>query len=705
MFKTSSSMAKNPSLSSADCNYHAGLVNQDGLNNPKTANQESYNTFDRSRINYQTQQFQTLQPCTVMAEISGNHARIKTRQDLRTYTLKSPLLSPTRLTRSFFQVPFSALMPNTWEYIVRQPVKGEDIVYSDVAPLLNIQKLKDFLITASNGYARVTYDSGTANQYLREFMLAFQLCDSMFGSGGLVATMGYRFPGSVTRDKLLSAWVDAFYEAVATLSGYDGTVGSGAGSFSFIDADGNQLLFNTETFSKVDLLSWMRDAYLYFFDTGEDNFKLLGFTPSAEDFFNSVKSATVALLSGLSNSIVVPEEHKTLDCKPFIAYQCIAAQFYSNSHVDDIYTSKMWQENALSYVYDSVGNFYVFAPTDYFFTVNGVSVLYDAYSGVFFSAALAGSLVDTFDSGGFTEVGVSLCYLWNLFQMKSSMRYGDYFTSGRVQPLAVGDVNAAVGGETGSLYVSAVDVNQSLWMQRFLNAVNRTRQNIQDYLQSLTGVRPQRVPPQPNFICTESFNVGNFEVENTAEDQGNVVTLLRNSESRFMYDAYFDEPSIIVGVDSFAVQMAYPFASLKIYDENDRLDWFNNFMQHVGDQSITMHELFAGSQASAFQPDDIFAYQLRYAQFKFGISMASGGFTDGSLPSWAVLFDDFGFGNKPQVYFGHISSYFLRNHNCDFNQLYASLTGNSNSSFFHFIKSLYFGDYVNSKQQAYPSLL
>ena len=114
-------MVKNPSVTGSrqDCNYHAGLVNQDSLNNPKTSNMESYNTFDKSSIVGETVLFDTVTPFDMLPAIEGDHIRLRMSQDLRTYTLKSPLLTPVKQHQAYFQVPWRAIMPNTWEYLRR----------------------------------------------------------------------------------------------------------------------------------------------------------------------------------------------------------------------------------------------------------------------------------------------------------------------------------------------------------------------------------------------------------------------------------------------------------------------------------------------------------------------------------------------------------------------------------------------------------
>ena len=283
-------------------------------------------------------------------------------------------------------------------------------------------------------------------------------------------------------------------------------------------------------------------------------------------------------------------------------------------------------------------------------------------------------------------------WLWmNIFQFRSSLRYGDYFASCRLTPLAVGDVTAAVSNNA----VSAVDMNTATWMQRFLNAVNRAVQDIYSYMQDMTGIKPERIMPQPNFCIHESYAIRGNEVENTtgSNTEAGVTTLLE-SRSSFEYTIFVDEPSVILGVSSYSVQYVYPAAVDRNFDLVDRFDWFNPFLQHIGDQDVKTHEL----DVNAALYSNIFGYQLRYAEFKFGVSHAVGAFADGFLPPMAVIW-------KQKENDSVLSSHFIRNHNVDLDEFYSSLTSVNYADRFHFI-CVYDNEVLaNSKQQAFPSLM
>lgn len=681
-----SNMPTNPSLSRAECNLHAGLPNQDGINNPKLANNEGYNTFDMSSIRQDTMLFDEIRPIDMRPALAGDVKRLRTSHDLRTYTLSSPLLSDVELHRAYFQVPWSVIMPNTWQYALRTPIAGEDVVQSDVFPVVDLNLLYDYLNKLLSSFSSLQSIQNAlprgseALSVTSWFCKVIYLYQSLFGRSSLPRLLKCRVPYD-------SLDFDVIFGRLCTAI----STHMGDNAASFVNADGDEVVYYVK--SPKDVANLIREYTLY----GDDSALNVGFVyfdVATEQDYAPFVTAIRGIIFGDENSTKSFDIFKRLsksynyDLMPLVAYQCLCAQFFTNDKVDDIFSAKMWQQNSLSFIREK---FSALTPAT-LISVNGVTFECDAYSGKVLRYVCSGNLL--FRAFDFLD------YFQELVTIRQSMRYGDYFTSGRRQPLGVGDVNAPVVGNN----VSAIDVNKSLWMQRFTNAVNRAKQSIYDYMEAMDGVLPQRREPQPNFISSEVFSLGGQEVENTAQDQGTIVTLLRNGESRYMFEVFVDEPSFIIGVDFFSTRYCYTDVSHRVAFLDDRLQWFNHFMQHVGDQSIELRELSGYSLPAGREPLDSFAFQLRYAEFKNSFNDACGGFLadDTQLKSWSILFD---FDLEASRYGSHLNSAFIRNHNCDFDKLYASLTGNNFSNYFHFIKSIRIMDDTNSKQQSFPSLL
>lgn len=728
----------NPSTSKADCNLHAGMVNQDSQNTPQTSNRESYNTFDKSRVRFTTARFDEIQPVYFDPSIEADVRRLRNVHDLRTYTLKSPLLSNVKLHRTFFSVPWSTIAPNTWEYLYRQPVHGSDIDYKKVAPNLNLTNFVTYLDTLQQklynvGTEVASPSSTTTGVFFATLIRLCLIVNGYMSKASLCRCLGGRFPLKYDADAMYERLVQVLSNTIPEDAGVDNL---GILSMSFIgdgpdlDIDivggdianpGFRYFIGLDDVNPAGVFNFLREYSLYGFSNGDRGDPAISFSSSWSDatFISTNAQKIVEYVFGSArpfnpSTVVYDNVKDTYNLMPLIAYQCAVAQFYTNSHIDAVYSAKMWQDNARSALYEMFNHLTPSALRSYdelYFNLNGVSVPYDAYSGIMIDHVLSSAYSSEFWNRFSADFNyryhcVLQSYLFEPVLIGQSLRYGDYFTTGRPQPLAVGDVTVTVNeGQSGQAStVNVIDVNQKLWVQRFLNAVNRTKQTIYDYIYAMAGVSPERRESQPNFICSEVYNIAGMEVENTtSQDQGNIVTLLRNSESRYMYEVMIDEPSFIIGLDSFSVQYAYPDAMNHIYKMDDRLDWFNHFMQHVGDRPLDYDELsLPKSKANFGEP---FAYALMYWNFKTAISDAVGGFIDGSLPSWAVFYDIGHWDNSEASDVPYINSAFIRNHNEDFDKLYASLTGESCANRFHFIKSIYFSDMVNSRQQAYPALI
>lgn len=711
-------MAINPSTSRAECNYHAGLVNQDSRNHPQTSNRESYNTFDKSHQIADTQLFDEVRPFYMDAALSGDVKRLRFKNNDWSPITNSQILTDVHKHRAFFQVPWSVIMPNTWEYLFREPVQGEDIVWGDVAPVLTPSDFADILNNLFyfvNAGTATKFDDLTAERLIKSVYVFY----SMFGCGSLPQTLGVRITSSNTFSKgFVDFTPEKAFQRLCQLFSSDGVEIAEGVNYSILGS-GSLLSFlpyyvvnpsgvtqNYEYYVKtpVQAFNFFRDFILYsnsgtFDGASIQNIGNVGSRSlTVADVFLYVFTGRQAQervepsfffsrMMNIFNSLPVGWSYNLM---PVIAYQCLWHQFFTNDRVDPIYNAKSWQSYLWS-TYICGGE----SPVVPSFYINGASVLYDTFSKYSLHLLFSQIVSDR------SRLDASLDVLLELFVVRPSMRGSDYFTSMRTQPLAVGDVSINVN----SNIVSAVDVNKSLWVQRFLNAVNRTKQSIYDYLQSITGVLPARREPQPNFIAEEVYSLSGQIVENTGTDQGSMVSILRNMQSNMMYDVFIDEPSFVIGVDSYSVPYVYPDSCNRISHMSDRLDWFNDFMQHVGDQSVYLDELYTPANLStAMNP---IGYQLRYAEFKNKISRACGAFISdvGPLNTWLILFGRDGYNGEMLDPGRNISPYMIRNHNQDFDVLFASLTQTDPTNRYHFVKYTAIAENDNSKQQAYPTLL
>lgn len=381
-----------------------------------------------------------------------------------------------------------------------------------------------------------------------------------------------------------------------------------------------------------------------------------------------------------------------VDYSYLVAYQQICAQFYTVDAIDNVYSSEKWMKNMWSVFSAIVGDLTLTQRRA--FEYNGYLIDYDLFSRnvLLFIYNEIPIVVKNSSYDRFYH------FLYNLFMPQHSLAYGDYFLGGRLEPLAVGDVSIDVSGSSSSGYhVSALDTTRNLQLQRFLNKINRTGAQIQDYMRGIFGARPDYIEPQPLYLGGSSTMIGSYEVENTTsgtpnvttEQQGYPVSLLRTQQDTngFELDINGDN-CVVLGLLSFDMMRIYKDTVNRQFFKDDRFDFFQPDLQNIGDQELYSAEI--GSQKvdtsslptvnSVTYP---FAYHLRDTHYKQRYPIACGAFCRNDiLPSWSNVVSIVN--NRYYVNDG-LNSELIRNHPEDIDKFYQSLSGITDSSYFHFI--------------------
>lgn len=653
----------NPVNSSVYDGTSANTTPSNPINDPGVENRQGLNTFDLSAQNAFTARYGEITPFFYGVGVPDDRTTLKPSHMLRTYTFGSPLLSTMRMHVQNFSVPLSAIMPNTWDLIYKNPVKGVDV--PDAA--LCAFDLSSFWNSMIQYFASVEAVSDPTNKLnVMHALPAVMLFNSVFSVGGLLHYLGISAPrGSAGTQYDLDKSFDTAFNKIT-----DALAKLPAGSRTFIDLPNGYRKYIYPTASSVR-------SFLYCALEYPDIFLTYNNSAELNDLVYS------AILPAISDLITEYTEYDTIQNRftvnlyKVIAYQMICAQYFTNDHVDDVYTSKLWLQNMQSLVYSTSMGL-----DDLSFSYNGVRVNYDVFSQHYL-VKLLGAL-RSLDGPNFSN---ALYFFCNLFSFRRSLKYGDYFNSSRTQPLAVGDVTAPVVGNK----VSAIDTTKSISYQRFLNAVNRAGSYIKDYVKSMFGVTPEQTEPMPNFLSRETHILGKDEIDNTADAQGNVVTNIMDVDSRFAFDIYVDIPSIILGLVTFDVVGCYQRVTEKDNFHLNRFDMFNPFLQNIGDQSVNLQEL-----RPEVSPDSVFGYQVRNAEYKFKVNQCHGGFVY-NLPSWLFKFDDRSVDN--------ISSESIRSDVSDLDEFYKSLVYGSFAGYFHFIISMTNEVKSNRRMQFEPNIL
>lgn len=629
-------MASNPLYNTNDSPNGATQPSK-AVNDSQVFVNRNRNTFDLSYFNYKTQRFGQYEPFFVIEGVPGDTIPLSSSHNVRSLPMKSPFLSSLTLSKDYFMVPMQAILPNTWEMIFSNPASGDDV--PDDANCIWQPFNISFLANA---------DLSNISD-VNKIKIAFML-ESVFSSGSLASQLGYTMQETL-HDKT-SSFDYYFNEFVKSLYSFGAT-------YTFAFPDGR-----TEELSAVPIsvfCDFLRYNHIYLQSTSlpspsKINFGFISDWFSDNEYFLQVWDSI------------------NLNMSRILAYQLACQQFYVNTKIDPIYNSQIYRDNyfyllknlatasGISLSYDS-------------FTRNGISIPYDFFSKHYFDKVIGNqswpSLTDD-------VVSALVDIYYYIFSFKRVLKFGDYFTSSRTQPLGTdvnGQMNAPVVGEQ----VAAIDMSKSIVMQRFLNNVVKLGNDFGEYLRGIFGREPSPDYHFPKFISHQEFDVSGFEVaNNSGTNQGDMVTNLQSGSDKYAFEVTVDMPCIILGISNFNCPRLYGNARPRFLFHKDRFDMFNPMLQYIGDQPLHRIELNTDSEGE----NEVFGYNSRNSEYKQAFSVASGGFLY-ELPSWSFIAD---FGpDYAAIPSKHQGPEFIRVYPFEFDRFFATLSGLSLSQAFHFI--------------------
>lgn len=585
--------------------------------------------------------------------------------DLRTYTLSSPMLSDLNMNKSYFMVDMEAIYPRNWNLMLVNPSKGDDVP-DDIRAVVNtligtcLKRLQLFQQIDSET------DSLHTENILTDYIRFVMFLESIFSAGSLFSEF----------DIHLCDWLRAILnddEGDPLLQSFD----------FWFDTEFAPKLYGLEfqTTSGGHRYRIWEKSYIYVDHESTNGLTFIPLRRALEIFrensFQVIEKYQPYNILKTSKDLVFTTNDPTtedplgiysypINLEVIIGYQLGCSQFFTDSHIDYIFSADLYRK-ALESTYT------LFHDLDTF-GYNGSNLLYDVVSGNCISKVLES--IATLPLGNIT---LRSCYdfFLLLFSHRHSLRYGDYFVTGRPNPLGIGDVNVDTSGQS----VSVIDISRNIQYQRFLNAVNITGQKIGEYAKGVLGLDDAGDIGYdiPAFLGHSSLPIRGMEIENTGSEQreaNSITTLLRSSNNTHAFELRTKRPCIIYGVYSFDVARIYSKTFDRMHMHVNRFDDFIPQMQYVGDQPIYSREL--NSINNEF---DVFGYTLRYMEYKIRHHYASGGAIE-SLPSWFFITD--GITGDPLEGI-NINPDYIRSKPTEFDRFYSSLTGYSLGTYFHFI--------------------
>lgn len=657
-----------------------GLVAGNSQNEVGGVSLRNRSTFPLSYSFFETERFAEYTPFYVMEGVSGDRLPLHSRHELRTYTLQSPLMQSLLKKKDFFYVPMQAILPLNWEKFYTNPVIGEDVPeYTGTGVSGFWNKLYSNFASDFDALSDLLGEESPASVDLYTAFIRFCVFYEMFYStGSLMETLGISGHNYVVlkrydSDGLLSrSTFDEFFDQIMGVL-FPFAVSPKLTVSFHIGADNYQIVHPNAVYDVVtndarpvtlrSALELLRDNLS---DFGVDRIVSL---PLNYDVQRSLDEAvddwviSSPFLDANDGSELVP-----LNTARLWAYQLVCAHFYSNDHVDFVYSAELFRQRIweLYRIFEEDSGNTIIGDTG--FSVNGLYYEYDALS--------AHVTMEFFNDSALTASAPFFAYWQSMLSFKRSLRFMDYFSGSRTLPLAVGDTSV----DASSGLVDVLDLSRQRMMAKFLLAVNRSGRKFGAYMQELFGKVPKPDYHNPFYLAHTSDVVGSSENENTAEGQRaqNAITSnLRTNADRYAFMFEPDRDCVVLGISYYDIPRVYGNATERQNFYLDRFDMFNPYMQYIGDQAIYRAEI--GTDEVSLLP---FSYTNRHMEYKQRFNQCAGGFLVPSTQLGTWIFQ----GDKLYRWsLKNLSPSFIRSFNEEFDRFYTSLTGFSLGTYFHFI--------------------
>lgn len=714
-----------------------GIVQTDSMNKTQGRHVHNRSRFEDS-LSYRnafTARFGEYTPSFVMNGVPSDEISVNSHDLIDSMSLKAPFKGTIRKIKESFSVPLMALLPMNWDKIYTQPSNGDDVpgdancVLENFPQLMSTYWLKfyDLVNTSVSGWASSPTLAVDGTPTINLMLKAAILGEYIYSNGSLLNLSGYKasaqwhwtkavtfYPTTDTDNPFYPVSYDLWFDNVMRLVfsnilefQLNVPVGSGYERYKIrsITASGEAPGGDPDFYCNFRFfLEKMRENPASYIDS-----IVLASGTTETVYMNHLGSMVGNSATGLfepnkvffylpSGSGLDPEDITDLDPRNLnlsrlLAYQIVCAHYYSNSSLDVIYSAEIFRQ----YLYNLYANVST-TPTNSSrknFMFNGVVTEYDSlaeahlartlymkrsgtdyYSVADVETVSIAKLTDPLDTYYAPTMARLACFA-AIFGFRKSLRFGDYFVGSRPRPLAPVNTDVAVSSNND---VSVIDITRSIQVQRFANAVMRSRSKIEEYVKSMFGKSPAPDYHNPFFLSREVETIFGDEVQNTGVSQvtnaNSRTALFASSAGRYTFTFHNDDmhPCIYLQIISFDVKRCYTRSVDRQFFEITRYDMFNPDFQYIGDQEVYGMEL--GYHYGASIPAT-FGYQSRDMEYKQRFDVASGGFVD-NLPGW-LMTDKLREFYQPNV----LNSDFIRTFNCEFDQFYLALTGFSLGSYFH----------------------
>ena len=518
----------------------------------------------------------------------------------------------------------------------------------------------------------------TDNHYINQenflrLMKYITINELIFSRGSLINALGcntaalwYWNYGTRKEPRSFDVWYESFLSIIRGNFFYESSGNLYYVAFSSDDILENESLYKRETVN--EFLNRLREGDIITIPEAK----------AEEELTVSDQNKLAELGTITENMQEIAQVDKPIDIAPLWAYQMACAEFFTNDKVDYVYNAEIFRQYIKNLWIETIEGISTQSQYTFDYQLNGITFENDALNAVVFQYMVNNADREPVE-------GTCYQYIISLFSYKRSLKYKDYFTGARTRPIAIGNTNIEVQlGES----IEVIDIVASIQKQRFLNIVNKIPRDLKGYTKGIFGKDVAPDWHNPLFICRVSEPIYGQEVENTGEAQitqaVSRTTVLKNKGRQLRFElSGFDRNCILIGFVDFDIARAYSDGIERIFNNVDRFDYYNPFLQYTGDQEIYRSELDARLEGT-------FGYTGAYMERKQKYNRAFGGFIT-ALPGWTFLESYVGdtTGDLDRRNANTIGPDFIRSKSTELDKFYISLSGHSLANYFHFIIDTY----------------
>lgn len=223
----------------------------------------------------------------------------------------------------------------------------------------------------------------------------------------------------------------------------------------------------------------------------------------------------------------------------------------------------------------------------------------------------------------------------------SRSSYSGFTTTGSGTVYA--DLSGVTGGSVDLSNATAATINslrQAFQIQRMLERDARGGTRYTEILRSHFGViSPDSRLQRPEYIGGRSVPINiNPVVQNSSTDsttpQGNLAAFGVSGANTKVMSKSFTEHGYIIGLVCVRAALTYQQGLDRLWSRKTRYDFYWPSLAHLGEQAVLNKEIFAQGND---KDDEVFGYQERYAEYRYGKNEITGRFRSSypqSLDVW-----------------------------------------------------------------------